>query len=149
MVVAETIASTDFISDLVLLKNLLLTEHTAWCWLTMLQMVFSLLVCQVPLIKMMVSRSKLGTRSDSRNIKQKILAFLTVTCLLIPLLLLLDLFFMVITVFGGYMSIFISLISYGKIKMECYNMIQDNIFYWVFNMHKNDIEGFRRARNIS
>ena len=36
MIVAETIASTDFCSDLVLLKNLLLTEHTAWCWLTML-----------------------------------------------------------------------------------------------------------------
>ena len=103
MVVAETIASTDFISDLVLLKDLLLTEHTAWCWLMLLQMVFSLLICEVPLVKMMVQRNNLGTTSDSRTTYQKILAFLVVTCLLIPLLLLLDLFFMVITVFGGYM----------------------------------------------
>ena len=103
MVVAETIASTDFISDLVLLKNLLLTEHTAWCWLTLLQMVFSLLICEVPLIKMIVHRNNLGTNSDSRTAYQKILAFFVVTCLLIPLLLLLDLFFMVLTVFGGYM----------------------------------------------
>ena len=33
--------------------------------------------------------------------------------------------------------------------MEFYHAIQDSIFYWVFNMRKNDIEGFRRARNIS
>ena len=52
---------------------------------------------------MMVHRNNLGTTSDSRTTYQKILAFFVVTCLLIPLLLLLDLFFMVITVSGGYM----------------------------------------------
>ena len=149
MLVAETIASADFCSDLVLLKNLLLTEHTAWCWLTMLQMVFSLLVCVVPLVKMMVQRNKLGMDTDSRTTYQKILAFFVVTCLLIPLLLLLDIFFMVITIFGGYISIFMYMMSLGKIKMTYYMIIQDKIFYWVFNMRKNDIEGMRRARNIS
>ena len=123
MVVAETIASTDFISDLVLLTNLLLTEHTAWCWLTLLQMVFSLLVCQVPLIKMMVHRNNLGTDSDSRTKYQKLLAFFVVTFLLIPLLLLLDLFFMILTVSGGYISIFMLLLSFGKINIKCYNII--------------------------
>ena len=123
MVIAETIASTDFISDLVLLKNLLFTEHTAWCWLTMLQMVFSLLVCQVPLIKMMVHRNNIGTDSDSRTLYQKMLAFFVVTFLIIPLLLLLDLFFMIITVFGGYLSIFMQIISRGRIKIKCYETI--------------------------
>ena len=69
--------------------------------------------------------------------------------MIIPLLLLLDLFFMVITVSGGYISVFMLFLSFGKIKMQCYHEIQDRIFYWVFNMRKNDIEGFRRARNIS
>ena len=80
---------------------------------------------------------------------QKMLAFFVVTCLSIPLLLSLDIFFMVLTVFGGYVSFFALLLSFGKIKIECYNVLQDKIFYWVFNMGKNDIEGFRRARNIS
>lgn len=53
---AEVIATIDFGSDIYLLKDLLYTSHTGWVWCTLLQMVFSLLVCQVPLIKMLVLR---------------------------------------------------------------------------------------------
>ena len=116
MLVSETIATTDFGSDLFLLRELFLTKHTGYCWSTMLQMVFSLLVCQVPLIQMLVLRNKLGSQLDSRSTYQKILALNTCTFLINVQLLLLDVFFMVITLCGGYLSLFMQIISCGRLK---------------------------------
>ena len=147
--IAEIIATIDFCSDIFILKDLIKTWHTGWVWLTLLQMVFSLLVCQVPLIKMLVLRNNLGSKIDKSNYYQKILAIIAATCLIIVQLLMLDIFFMVITVFGGIIQMIIYVISCGNLQFDCYQSFENKVFFWVFNMNKNDVEGFRRARNIS
>ena len=60
-----------------------------------------------------------------------------------------DVVFMVFGTLLGVIITMISLISCGKIKTNLINDFQTSCFKFLFEMTKNDVEGFRRARSIS
>ena len=110
-------------------------------------MVFSMLVSYVPLIQMFLARNTLGF-DQTKSVYQIVMAKIVLTALIIVFLFMMDVVFMLSALVIGTIVKLLKFVTCGRVTME-YEELENNCFKFLFDMTKNDIEGFRKSRGIS
>ena len=96
------------------------TWHTFWLWLTGLQMVFSLIVCYVPFIQMLLQRNTLRF-GQQQGIYQICLSKIVLTVFIVLLLFIMDIVFMVVGLVFGTIIQILNLITCEYVSTELYD----------------------------
>ena len=79
----------------------------------------------------------------------EILSFFTLTPFLLIYLLLIDIVFLLISSIVSPLTLLVSLITLGRVKLDKLNDLFDRIYELLFGMSKIDVLGFRRLRTSS
>lgn len=148
----ELIGLCDLIGDFYCLTIYVASGHYAWAALTIFQMLSPFFISYVPLVNYWIHLGSFGIyQHGKKEISKckKIFGYMALFPIFLVYLTVMDLLYLIETVFLRPISVFLGWISCGYCKLTVFSNTIESLYSILFDMGENDIEGFRRLRTIS
>ena len=144
--ILEWIAAADLYTDILILAQLLRTEHHGWTTITIFSLLAPFFACQTPFLmflKEQVYRDRVG------RCKLQMMGYVMVNPLMLIYLFCLDCIFIVNQALLYPVIQILKFLTCGIVNLSCLNWALEKSYEYFFEMKKLEVAGFRRMRTIS